>query len=57
MKMLLYGSPIVDHGSGQISDVVSILFLMLHIFITLRLYIIENCIANKITPMPDQLLD
>ena len=28
MKILLYGLPIVDHGSGQISDVVSILFLM-----------------------------
>ena len=28
MKILLYGSPIVDHGSGQISEVVSILFVM-----------------------------
>ena len=28
MKTLLHGSPVVDHGSGQISDVVSVLFFM-----------------------------
>ena len=28
MKTLLHGSPLVDHGSGQISDAVRILFLM-----------------------------
>ena len=33
MKALLHGLPIVDHGSGQISDVVNILFLMYTFFI------------------------
>ena len=54
-ETLLQGSPTVDHGSGQISDVVNI--LNIYIFHTVRLYITENCIVSKIIPMPNQLLD
>ena len=57
MKALLHGSPIVDHGSGEISDVVNILFLIYIFFYTIRLYITENCIVSKIIPMLNQLLD
>ena len=57
MKTLLHGSPIVDHGSGQISDVVNILFFSIYIFYTIRLYITEDCIVSKIIAMPSQILD
>ena len=46
----------MDHGSGQISDGVSILFLI-YIVLYHKVYITENCIVSKIIPMRGQLLD